>query len=36
VQLAQRWQQALEQMVDDGSQARIQQQWLPQPVAASP
>ncbi len=36
VQLVQRWQQALEQMVDDGSLARIRQQWLPQAVAASP
>jgi ABC-type amino acid transport substrate-binding protein len=36
VQLVRRWQQALKQMADDGSLARIQQQWLPQPALASP
>ena len=36
VQLVQRWQQALTQMADDGSLARIQQQWLPQPAVTSP
>ena len=36
VQLVQRWQLALEQMADDGSLARLQQQWLPQPAVTSP